>query len=260
MKEGNTMSNHQTMQWTDKVILVTGGASGIGRDVAITLARLGAKIIVGSRSISACQQVVDEITQNGGEAIFIQTDVSEASQCERLVKKIMQTYGRLDGAFNNAGIQYDFSPMHSTSIENIDQTLNVNLKGILYLMKYEAEAMLENGGGCIVNNASIFGLKAMQNAAEYIASKHGVIGATRAVALDYAQKNIRVNAICPGPIKTPSYDRVTGGDDHMYDDGVPMHRIGQVGEVTQAVMWLLSQDSSYVTGSILSVDGGMSAQ
>ena len=150
--------------------------------------------------------------------------------------------------------------MHDTSIQDISDTIDVNLKGVLYLMKYETAAMLKNGGGSIVNNASIFGLKGMPNTPEYIASKHGIVGATRAVALDYAKQNIRVNAVCPGPIKTPGYDRVTGGDDHMYDDGVPMHRIGQLHEVTSAVMWLLSDQASYVTGTTLSVDGGMSAE
>ncbi|MGH8486932.1 MAG: SDR family NAD(P)-dependent oxidoreductase, partial [Pseudomonas sp.] len=134
------------------------------------------------------------------------------------------------------------------------------LKGILYMMKYEAAAMLASGGGSIVNNASIFGLKAMPDTACYVASKHGIVGATRAVALDYATRGIRVNAVCPGPIKTPSFDRVTAGDDHLYDDGVPMRRIGQPAEVTAAVLWLLSDQAAYVTGSTLSVDGGMSAE
>lgn len=254
------MSNQQEPQWSNKVILVTGGASGIGRDVTLRLAQLGAKVVVANRNAIAGQKVIEEIEHQGGEAIFVQIDVSKATDCEHLVNTVVKTYGRLDGAFNNAGLQYDFSAIHSTSIEQIDHTLDVNLKGMLYLMKYQTKAMLETGGGSIVNNASIFGLKAMPNTAEYITSKHGVIGATRAVALDYAQQKIRVNAICPGPIKTPSYDRVTGGDDHMYDDGVPMHRIGQPAEVTNLVIWLLSSAASYVTGATLSVDGGMSAQ
>ena len=128
------------------------------------------------------------------------------------------------------------------------------------MMRYETAAMLEGGGGAIVNNASIFGLKGMPKTASYVAAKHGVVGATRAVALDYATRGIRVNAICPGPIKTPSFDRVTAGDEHMYDEGVPMHRIGRPDEVTSAVLWLLSEQSSYVTGTTLSVDGGMSAE
>lgn len=247
-------------QWKDKVVLVTGGASGMGRDLSLALARAGAKIVIGNRNPALGQAVIDEITNTGGQAVFQVTDISKAEDCETLVQFALNTYGRLDAAFNNSGIQREFGCMHETSIEDISDTIDVNLKGVLYLMKYETAAMLKNGGGSIVNNASIFGLKGMPNTPEYIASKHGIVGATRAVALDYAKQNIRVNAICPGPIKTPGYDRVTGGDDHMYDDGVPMHRIGQLYEVTSAVMWLLSDQASYVTGTMLSIDGGMSAE
>ncbi|MDT4874153.1 2,5-dichloro-2,5-cyclohexadiene-1,4-diol dehydrogenase [compost metagenome] len=150
--------------------------------------------------------------------------------------------------------------MHEAPAEDLSDIVDINLKGVLYMMKYEAAAMLRSGGGSIVNNASIFGLKAMPGTACYVASKHGIVGATRAAALDYARQGIRVNAVCPGPIKTPSFDRVTGGDDHLYDEGVPMHRIGGPGEVTAAVLWLLSGLASYVTGTTLSVDGGMSAE
>lgn len=250
----------QDNQWHDKVVLVTGGGSGMGRDLCLTLARQGARIILGNRNRQAGQSVVDEITQAGGQAAFKVTDISRAKDCEALVQFALDTYGRLDASFNNSGIQRGFDPMHETSIEDVSDTIDVNLKGVLYLMKYETAAMLKNGGGSIVNNASIFGLKGMANTPEYIASKHGIVGATRAVALDYARQNIRVNAVCPGPIKTPGYDRVTGGDDHMYDDGVPMHRIGRSSEVTNAVLWLLSEQASYVTGTELSVDGGMSAE
>lgn len=250
----------QDNQWHNKVVLVTGGGSGMGRDVCLALASQGARIVLGNRNGQAGQSVVDEITHAGGQAAFKATDISSANDCEALVQFAIDTYGRLDAAFNNSGIQRGFGPMHETSIEDVSDTIDVNLKGVLYLMKYETAAMLKNGGGSIVNNASIFGLKGMANTPEYIASKHGIVGATRAVALDYARQNIRVNAVCPGPIKTPGYDRVTGGDDHMYDDGVPMHRIGQSSEVTNAVLWLLSDQASYVTGEALSVDGGMSAE
>ncbi|MNR23226.1 2,5-dichloro-2,5-cyclohexadiene-1,4-diol dehydrogenase [compost metagenome] len=172
----------------------------------------------------------------------------------------LQHHGRVDGAFNNAGLQRDFLAVHEAPAEDLSDIVDINLKGVLYMMKYEAAAMLRSGGGSIVNNASIFGLKAMPGTACYVASKHGIVGATRAAALDYARQGIRVNAVCPGPIKTPSFDRVTGGDDHLYDDGVPMHRIGGPGEVTAAVLWLLSGLASYVTGTTLSVDGGMSAE
>lgn len=247
-------------QWKGKVAIVTAGATGMGRDVCLALARRGVKLVIGQRQAQTGQTIVQEIQNLGGEAIFQVTDICKAQDCEVLVQRAIEQYGHLDLAFNNAGMQRDFSPIHATSIDDISQTIDTNLKGLLYLMKYQTEAMQKQGAGAIVNNASIFGLKAMPNTAEYIASKHGMIGATRAVALDYAQSNIRVNAICPGPIKTPSYNRVTGGDDHLYYAAVPMHRIGQVHEVTSAVLWLLSDQASYVTGSILSVDGGMSAQ
>jgi len=250
----------QDKQWHNTVVLVTGGGSGIGRDACLALGRKGARVVIGNRSPAAGQAVVDEIISAGGQAIFKATDVACATDCEALVQFAVDHYGRLDAAFNNAGLQREFNPIHETPIEDLSETIDINLKGVLYMMKYEAAAMLKTGGGSIVNNASIFGLKGMPNTAYYIAAKHGVIGATRAVALDYATQDIRVNAICPGPIKTPSFDRVTGGDEHMYDDGVPMHRIGRPAEVTNAVLWLLSKQASYVTGTALSVDGGMSAE
>lgn len=257
----NTDTGINTDQyWKDKVVLVTGGASGMGRDLSLTLARAGAKVVIGNRNHDLGQAVLAEIQSMGGNAVFQTTDIAKASDCEALVQLALDHYGRLDMAFNNSGIQREFGSIHETSLQDISDTIDVNLKGILYLMKYEAKAMLKNGSGSIVNNASIFGLKGMPNTPEYIASKHGIVGATRAVALDYAQQNIRVNAVCPGPIKTPGYDRVTGGDDHIYDASVPMHRIGQMSEVTSAVLWLLSEQASYVTGTTLSVDGGMSAE
>lgn len=248
------------MNLQDKVVIVTGGASGMGRDACLALAREGAQLVIGNRNVEAGQALLEEIRALGGRALFRATDVSRAEDCAALVALAMDRYGRLDGAFNNAGLQRAFNPIHTTPDEDLSEVIDINLKGILYMMKYEAAAMLQGGGGSIVNNASIFGLKAMPDTAYYVASKHGIVGATRAVALDYANRGIRVNAVCPGPIKTPSYDRVTGGDDHLYDEGVPMRRIGSAAEVSNAVLWLLSERSSYVTGTNLSVDGGMSAQ
>lgn len=252
------MSDYQ--EFAGKVVVVTGAGSGMGRHVALELARMGAHLVVGNRREDSGVQVVEEIRALGAQAAFRKTDVSVAGDCKALVELAVREFGRVDAAFNNAGLQRAFNPVHDIPAENIAEVIDINLKGVLYMMKYEAEAMLKTGGGVIVNNASIFGLKGMPATAEYIASKHGVVGATKAVALDYATQNIRVNAICPGPIKTPSFDRVTGGDDHMYDSGVPMRRIGQQAEVTEAVLWLLSEKSSYVTGSQLSVDGGMCAE
>lgn len=243
----------------DKIIIVTGGATGIGLGVAVAAARAGASVILGGRSTSAGEEAAHRIAKEGGRVLFQQTDVTCPADCEALVALAKKHFSRLDGAFNNAGIQREFTAVHDTPIGDIDDVIDTNLKGSLYMMKYEAALMLEAGGGSIVNNSSIFGLKAMPNLAYYVASKHGIVGLTRAAALDYARSNIRVNAVCPGPIKTPSYDRVTDGDDHMYDDGVPMHRIGSPAEVANAVIWLLSDAASYVTGATLSVDGGMAA-
>ena len=218
----------QKNQWSGKVVLVTGGGSGMEYDVCLALASKGAKIIIGNRNAQDGLSVVDEIICTGGQADFQVTDISSDKDCESLVQFAIGTYRRLDCAFNNSSIQRGFSPVHQTLIEDMSETIDVNLKGTLYLMKFETEAMLKAGGGNIVNNASIFGLKGMANTPEYIASKHGIVVATKAVALDYAKQNIRVNAVCPEPIKTPGFDRVTGGNDHRYDDGVPMHRIGRL--------------------------------
>ncbi|MCV2219534.1 SDR family NAD(P)-dependent oxidoreductase [Thauera sp. Sel9] len=242
-----------------KVVIVTGGGSGMGRDTSLALGRTGARVVLGGRRAEEGEAVVAEIRAAGGQAAFRITDVSRPADCAALVQYTLDTWGRLDGAFNNAGLQREFCDIHDTPDADIGDVIDINLKGVLYMMKYEAAAMLASGGGSIVNNSSIFGLKAMPHLAYYVAAKHGIVGATRAAALDYAARGIRVNAVCPGPIKTPSYDRVTGGDDHMYDDGVPMHRIGKPAEVSAAVLWLLSGASSYVTGALLPVDGGMSA-
>ncbi|MBO3277979.1 SDR family NAD(P)-dependent oxidoreductase [Pseudomonas schmalbachii] len=248
------------MSLENKVIVVTGGGSGMGRDACLALARAGARVVLGNRNAQAGADVVEEIVAAGGKALFRVTDVSRPADCEALVALAMERYGRVDGAFNNAGLQREFNDVHETPDADFSDVIDINLKGVLYMMKYEAAAMLRSGGGSIVNNASIFGLKAMPKTAYYVAAKHGIVGATRAAALDYATRGIRINAICPGPIKTPSFDRVTGGDEHMYDDGVPMHRIGRPHEVSAALLWLLSAQSSYVTGTTLSVDGGMSAE
>ncbi|WP_375741405.1 SDR family NAD(P)-dependent oxidoreductase [Pseudomonas boanensis] len=247
-------------QLRDKVIIVTGGGSGMGRETCLALAAAGARVVIGNRNPKTGADLLEEVHAAGGQALFRATDVSRVADCEALVGLAMEHYGRVDGAFNNAGLQRDFLAVHEAPVEDLSEVIDINLKGVLYMMKYEAAAMLCSGGGTIVNNASIFGLKAMPGTTAYVASKHGIVGATRAAALDYAKRGIRVNAVCPGPIKTPSFDRVTGGDEHMYDNGVPMHRIGRAQEVCAAVLWLLSEQSSYVTGATLSVDGGMSAE
>lgn len=246
--------------FANRVVVVTGGGSGIGRAVCLALGKAGAKVVIGNRSNLAGEETAHQVVASGGQALFRPTDVARAADCQALVELAEREFGRLDGAFNNAGLQREFTAVHETPDTDFSDVIDINLKGACYMMKYEAAAMLRSGGGAIVNNSSIFGLKAMPHLAYYVASKHGIVGLTRAAALDYAERGIRVNAICPGPIKTPSFDRVTGGDDHLYDAGVPMRRIGSADEVADAVLWLLSPHSAYVTGACIPVDGGMAAQ
>ena len=247
------------MSFSGKRYIVTGAGSGMGRDVALALLREGAQVLLVGRNQARVEALLHEAGSLPGRAVLCIADVSDPNACRAMVEMARQELGGLDGAFNNAGYQEQFAKLHETPDELIDGVIGTNLKGVLFSMKYQLGLLLANGSGSIVNNSSIFGLKAMPDLAYYVASKFGVIGATKAAALDYARSNIRINAICPGPVKTPSYDKVTGGDDHMYDEGVPMHRIAAPGEVTAAVLWLLSDQSSYVTGHTLSVDGGMSA-
>lgn len=247
------------MQFSDKRFIVTGAGSGMGRDVALALLREGAQVLMVGRSAAKGKALMEAARSLPGHAIFHAADVSDPAACRQVAEVAREAFGGLDGAFNNAGFQEQFARLHETPDELIDAVVATNLKGVLYSMKYQLPLLLDNGKGAIVNNSSIFGLKAMPELAYYVASKFGVVGATKAAALDYARDGIRINAICPGPVKTPSYDKVTGGDDHMYDEGVPMHRIAMPTEVTDAVLWLLSDQSSYVTGETLSIDGGMNA-
>lgn len=245
--------------FSGRVFVVSGGGSGIGRSVCLALGRAGAQVVIGNRNIERGEDVANQVVVAGGRAIFRQTDVARASDCKALVDLAVREFGDLHGAFNNAGTQRNFLDIHETPDDDFSEVIDTNLKGVCYLMKYEIASILRTGHGSIVNTSSIFGLKAMPKLAYYVASKHGVVGLTRAAALDYADRGIRINAVCPGPIKTPSLDRVTGGDDHMYDSGVPMRRIGSPEEAAAPVMWLLSDESGYVTGDCLSVDGGMVA-
>ena len=245
------------MWMKDKVGLVTGGGSGMGKAAALALAAEGATVVLAGRTEDKLATVRNEIIDSGGRSEAMVMDASRRQDNEALVQFIESRFGHLDFAFNNAGGHADFKPIHQISVEESEWVIDLNFKGVYYGVKYQIEAMLRAGGGTIVNNASIFGLRGMNGIAHYVAAKHAVVGLTKAVAKEYASQNIRINAVCPGATETPNYMRSTGGDVHLLDDMIPMRRIGQPKEVAQAVLYLLSDKSGYVTGTTLSVDGGM---
>jgi NAD(P)-dependent dehydrogenase (short-subunit alcohol dehydrogenase family) len=247
------------MLMKDKIGVVTGGGSGMGRASALALAREGAHVVLAGRSADKLDAVREEILAAGGRADIKTADVSRREDNEALVAFVEQRFGRLDFAFNNAGGHADFKPIDETPVDESEWVIDLNFKGVYYGVKYQVESMLRTGGGSILNNASIFGLRGMNGIAHYVASKHAVVGLTLAVAKECAGRNIRVNAVCPGATETPNYLRSANNDIHLLDEVIPMRRIGQPHEIGEAVVWLLSERASYVTGATLSVDGGMAA-
>lgn len=240
----------------NKVVIVTGSGSGIGRATAIAFAQEGAKVVVSDVNESNGMATVDEIKKQKGDAHFIKCDVASESDIKNLIDKTIEKYGRLDCAYNNAGIEGSPCTTTECSTENWDKTININLRGVWLCMKYEIPAMLKYGKGSIVNCSSIAGLVGFETIPAYVASKHGVIGLTETAALEFAKKNIRVNAVCPGAIHTPMLDRFTHGDENMMADQDPMGRVGRPEEIADSVLWLCSDKASYVTGQSIAVDGG----
>ncbi|GAB4287047.1 MAG: SDR family oxidoreductase [Coriobacteriia bacterium] len=248
---------------TGKVALVTGAASGIGRESALAFARAGAKVVVADVMVEGGEETVAMIRDGGGDAIFVECDVSKEDDVKRLVTRTIEAYGRLDCAHNNAGIEGTPAPIVECTEENWDRTLGINLKGIWWCAKYEIPEMLKVGGGAIVNTASIAGLVAFPALPAYTASKHGVVGLTKSIALDYATQNIRCNAVCPGVIHTPMVDRLTNEDPEALK-GLqalePIGRLGKPSEIADAVVYLCSDEASFITGAALPVDGAFVAQ
>jgi len=246
-----------------KAILVTGGGSGIGRATSLLLAKQGAKVMIADYVPEGAQKTVAMIKEAGGTADCLAADVSVTKQVEMMVAKTVETYGRIDGAFNNAGIEGKMAGTIDTSEENFDRTIAINLKGVWLCMKYEIPQMLKQGGGVIVNTASIAGLVGFEGLPAYNASKHGVIGLTKTAALEFAQRSIRVNCVCPGVIQTPMVARLMDGGGMNENDmraGEPVGRFGQPQEIGEGVVWLLSEASSFVTGHSMVIDGGWIAR
>jgi NAD(P)-dependent dehydrogenase (short-subunit alcohol dehydrogenase family) len=250
-------------EFAGKVALVTGGGSGIGRATALLFAREGAQVVIGNRNVQRGEETVAMIQKAGGMASFKRTDVLVTKEIEALVEHAVKTYGGLDLAFNNAGVEGDVAPLVEQTEANYDAIMDVNVKGVWLSMKYEIPRMLERGGGAIVNCSSIAGVIGFRNVAIYIASKHAVIGLTKTAALEYSVQGIRINAVNPAVIDTEMVDRLVVGQNMKKDELVPMHPIGRLGrveEVAEAVLWLCSGKSSFVTGHSLIVDGGFTAQ
>ena len=246
-----------------KVALVTGAGSGIGRATALVFAREGAKVVVSDIVVEGGQETVQQIEAAGGEAIFVKADVSQAADVETLITQTVERYGRLDCAFNNAGIEGGMKLTIDCTKEEFDRTIAVNLTGVWLCMKYEIQQMLSQGGGAIVNTASAAGLVGFPSLPDYVASKHGVVGLTKTAALEYAKSGIRVNAVCPGVIQTPMVERgaqLSPGFDELALSMEPVGRFGQPAEVGEAVVWLCSDAASFVTGIPMQVDGGLVAQ
>jgi len=245
-----------------KVVLVTGGSYGIGRAAAIGFAQRGAKVAIADRDVKRGEETLRCIKDAGGDAIFVKTDVSLEADVKALVEKTIQAFGRLDCAFNNAGIHKQFISTVDFTAPDWEEMINVNLKSIWLCMKYEIPQMLKQGKGAIVNTSSAAGLVGAPSNPAYPASKHGVVGITKSTALEFARKGIRVNCVCPGPTRTGMNEELVASNPEMVkamDQRVPMGRIGEPEEVAAAAIFLCSDEASYITGHALPVDGGIVA-
>ncbi|MDG2448295.1 MAG: SDR family oxidoreductase [Saprospiraceae bacterium] len=252
------------MEHKNKIILITGASSGIGRAAALAFANEGGTIIVSDVNENGGEETVEMIKSNGGNADFIKTNVAVFEEVENLTRNIQEKYGRLDIALNNAGIGGQIARTVDASVESWEQVMAVNASGVFFCMKCQIPIMLKQGGGVIVNTASIAGLRGLPNSIAYSASKHAVVGMTKTAAMEYAKSNIRINALCPVFTVSPMFDPealdgMVKGISEKLKAGIPMKRFGRIEEQVGAMMYLCSDKASYVTGHAMPVDGGLTA-
>jgi NAD(P)-dependent dehydrogenase (short-subunit alcohol dehydrogenase family) len=250
-------------RFTNKVALITGAGSGIGRTTALLFSEEEATVVVADKDVHKGVETVQMIKQRGGESSFIAVDVTIADDVKNMINETVDRYGRIDILFNNAGIEGTMANTENCSEDNWDQVISIDLKGVFLCMKYAITAMLNRGGGVIINSSSVGGIVGLPLMPAYCAAKGGVIQLTKTTALEYARRNIRVNCICPGVIQTPLTDRLINGKEATRNyllDLHPMYRLGTQEEVAKAVLFLASTDSSFVTGVAFSIDGGVVAR
>ena len=246
----------------NKTVFITGASSGIGRATALLCAKEGANTVVADVMVEEGMKTVEMIKLQFGQSMFLKTDVASEQDVKAAIQKTVETYGALDCAVNNAGIEGATAATHETDMENWNRVIGINLTGVWLCMKYEIPVMLGRGGS-IVNMSSVAGIVGFRELPAYVASKHGVIGLTRTAALEYAAQGLRVNAVCPGVIKTPMVDRATRNDPKTEAQYIALQPIGRMGtpeEIAEAVVWLCSDKSSFVTGHALIADGGLTTQ
>lgn len=248
-----------TQDLAGKVALVTGASSGIGAASAVALAEAGASVVLAARSLDKGESVAEKIRSVGGKAVFVQTDVTDDAQLARFVAAAESEFGGLDIAFNNAGTEGPLGPLADVDASTYDTVFDTNVRSIWNGMRHQIPALRKRGGGVIINNSSILGLRGVANFATYVASKFAVEGLTRSAAIELAGDNIRVNTVAPGPIVTPLLERATGGNTDGFNAIIPMKRAGKPEEIASGVVFLASDAASYITGHALPIGGGATA-